>query len=390
MLTEFSPIMSDLLPDTHAVLAQVDRHPGPLPITIALEGGGSLGAFAWGVLDRLLELPELRIQAVSGASAGAMNAAMLVQGLATGGPVRAKYLLEVLWRRVAMAAGSPDLDLARWAPGLVNLFMAPAIDAVRRAALFNYQPSALVPNPLRSVLGGLLDPSVFGRDDAPTLVVSATSVRTGEARMFVDSEVTVDALLASACLPHVFPAVRINGEAYWDGGYASNPPLRPLIEAGAPSDVIVIRNSPLERPDVPLQPGRIIDRVNEIAFGGALRQELRSLAVAQQILPEVPSLPGGGVLARLRDARVHMIGDDETFRALHGGSELDPSWGFLVQMREAGHAAAERWLAANLPALGRHSSFDLAALAPDRIRLHSQADAGDQSVATTARLRGAA
>src|SRR6201999_492852 len=107
---------------------------------------------------------------------------------------------------------------------------------------------------------------------------------TGEARMFVDSEVTIDALLASACLPHVFPAVRIEGEAYWDGGYASNPPLRPLIEAGAPSDIIIIRNTPLERPDVPLQPSRIIDRVNEIAFGSALRGGLRSLAVAQQIL----------------------------------------------------------------------------------------------------------
>ncbi|MGI3904178.1 MAG: hypothetical protein ACRYF1_27220, partial [Janthinobacterium lividum] len=138
-----------------------------------------------------------------------------------------------------------------------------------------------------------------------------------------------------------------------------------------PSDIIVIRNTPLERPDVPLQPGRISDRVNEIAFGGALRAELRSLAVAQQILPEVPSLPDGGVLARLRDARVHMISDDTMFRSMHGGSALDPSWKFLVQMREAGHVAAERWLAANLVAVGSHSSFDLAALAPDRIHLHT-------------------
>ena len=146
--------MSDLLPGAGATPVHHCLQPGSLPITIALEGGGSLGAFAWGVLDRLLERPELRIGAVSGASAGAMNAAMLVQGLASGGPERAKYLLEVLWRRVAMASGSPDLDLALWAPNLFTVVMAPAIDAVRRAALFNYQPSPLVPNPLRSVLAG--------------------------------------------------------------------------------------------------------------------------------------------------------------------------------------------------------------------------------------------
>jgi NTE family protein len=375
--------MPDLLPDTDAPPAYTRPIPDPLPITIALEGGGSLGAFAWGVLDRLLEAPELRITAVSGASAGAMNAAMLVQGLATGGPAQAKYLLDVFWRRVAVASGSPDLDLARWAPGLVHAFMGPAIDAVRRAALFHYQPSPLVPNPLRSVLGDLLDPTVFGRNGAPTLVVSATNVRTGEARMFVDGEVTLDALAASSCLPQVFPAVRIDGEAYWDGGYASNPPLRPLIEAGAPSDIVIIRNTPLERPHVPLQPERIIDRVNEIAFGGALRQELRSLAGIQRILPEVPNLPADGVLARLRDARVHMIGDEKTFRSLRGGSELDPSWSFLVQMRQAGYAAAKGWLAANLSALGRYASFDLAALAHDRIRPHSAGSKSGMPVQVT-------
>jgi NTE family protein len=339
-----------------------------LPVTIAIEGGGSLGAFTWGVLDRLLEVPSLRIGAVSGASAGAMNAAMLVQGLASGGTRRAKYLLDVFWRRVAMAAGSPDIDIALWAPSLLNTIMAPAIDAARHASLFFYQPNPLLPNPLRGVLTGLLDPSAFGREDAPLLVVSATNVRTGEVRMFVDDEVTADALLASGCLPHVFPAVEIDGEAYWDGGYSSNPPLRSLIEAGAPSDIIVIRTTPLERPEIPLGPQRIMDRVTEIAFGGALRQELRSLALAQRFLPEVADIPAEGVLARLRDARVHMIGDDASFQALKSGSEVDPSWAFLVQMHGRGRAAADLWLATKGHALGRRSSLDLAAFAPQAIR----------------------
>ena len=248
--------MPDASPHARTPTPDASSHPGPLPVTVALEGGGSLGAFGWGVLERLLDEPGLRIAAVSGASAGAMNAAMLVQGLATGGPARAKYLLEIFWRRVAVVWGSPDIDLALWAPGLFNALAGPAIGAVRRVALLSYHPSPLLPNPLRSVLGGLLDPSAFGSPGAPMLVVSATSVRTGQARLFADGEVTDDALLASACLPHVFPAVRIGGEAYWDGGYASNPPLRPLIEAGAPSDVIVVRTTPSERPEVPSTPGR--------------------------------------------------------------------------------------------------------------------------------------
>jgi NTE family protein len=193
------------------------------------------------------------------------------------------------------------------------------------------------------------------------LVVAATRLRTGEACLFQGSEVTVDALLASACLPQLFPAVEIGGEAYWDGGYASNPPLRPLIEAGAPSDVLIIRTTPLERPEVPAGTMPIQDRVNEITFGAALRQELRSFELAQRSLADTPSLPAP--LARLRDARLHMIGAEHEFRALHGGSKQDPSWTFLTEMRELGHASADRWLAVNLPAVGVQSTLDLAPFA---------------------------
>lgn len=333
----------------------------PLPVTIALEGGGSLGAFGWGVLDRLLDEPGLSIDFVSGASAGAMNAAMLVQGLATSGPSEARRLLDLFWRRVAVASGSLDLEAARWAPAMVHPLMAPITDAVRREVLFHYKPSPLTPNPLRGVLDGLLDPSAFARPDAPTLVVSATRVHTGEARLFTGAEITAEVLLASACLPNVFPAIQIDGEPYWDGGFSSNPPLRPLIEAGAPADVIVIRTTPFERPELPTKAGQIVDRVSEIALGGALRHELRSLAVAQRLLATIADAPG--VLARLRDARIHMISAEEAFRSLRGGSSLDPSWGFLRRMRELGTSTAETWLASNRSALGHRSSFDLTALA---------------------------
>ena len=334
---------------------------GTRPVTLALQGGGSMGAFAWGVLDRLLDAPELRIEVASGASAGAMNAAMLVQGLATGGPAEAKRLLERFWRRVALAAGSPDAAWGGWfAP--FGGFAAPVADALRQAAngLSRAQVNPLGLNPLRGVLDGLFDPSALGREGAPALVVSATRVRTGEARLFRDEEVTAEALLASACLPQLFPAVRIGGEEYWDGGYASNPPLRALVEAGAPADIVLVRTTPVERPDPPLGAAGVLDRAEEMAFGAALRQELRSLALAQRLLAALPpSTPGA--LARLRDARLHSIGAEEEFRALPAGSRRDPTWGFLRSMRDLGHGAADRWLDGHLASVGVRSTLDLSA-----------------------------
>jgi NTE family protein len=347
----------------------------PRPVTLALQGGGALGAFSWGALDRLLDEPRLRITVASGASAGAMNAAMLVQGLATGGPAEAKRLLEAFWRRVAIAAGSPDLEGAGWLRLFFGVF-GPVAGALRRAAQELPPPPLLAPlgpNPLRGVLDGLLDPSAFGKEGAPTLVVSATRVRTGEARLFRDVEVTAEVLLASACLPQLFPPVEIDGEPYWDGGYASNPPLRPLIEAGAPADVILVPTAPRERPEPPRGAADIRERAAEIAFGTALRQELRSLAVAQRLLAELPEPPPpGSALARLLEARLHVIGAEEALRALPGGSALDARWGFLRRLRDLGHEATERWLGEHLAAVGVRPTLDLAPFAGPAIERRAE------------------
>jgi NTE family protein len=329
------------------------------PVTICLEGGGSLGAFAWGALDRLLDEPGLRVAVAAGASAGAMNAAMLVQGLATGGPAEAKRLLEQFWHRGAIASGSPALPGADWLAPFSGM-IAPMVVALRQYSPYQVPLNPLGINPLRGVLDGLLDPSAFGREGAPTLVVSATRVRTGEPRLFRDAEVTVDVLLASACLPELFPTVEIDGEPYWDGGFVSNPPLRVLIEAGVPEDLIIIRATPVARPEAPVGAAGIQHRVAEIAFGGPLRQELRNLAVAQRLLRELPEVPG--VLGRLRDARLHMIGAEEEFRAL-GDNQPDPTWSFLRNMHAVGVATTDKWLAANRDAIGKCSSLDLSAVA---------------------------
>jgi NTE family protein len=241
--------------------------------------------------------------------------------------------------------------------------MAPVADALRQATrgLSRTQVNPLGLNPLRGVLDDLLDPSVFGKPGTPTLVVSATRVRTGEARLFRDAEVTAEALLASACLPQVFPAVEIDGEPYWDGGYASNPPLRALVEAGAPSDIVLVRTTPVERPDPPAGAAGVLDRADEMVFAAALRQELRSLARAQRLLADQPS--AAGVLARLRDARLHAIGAEEEFRALKDGSHRDASWAFLRDMRDLGRRAADRWLDADLASMGVRSTMDLSGFA---------------------------
>jgi len=323
------------------------------PITLALEGGGALGAFGWGVLDRLLDHPELRIQVIGGTSAGAMNGAMLAQGLKTGGPDEAKRLLEVFWHRVAIAAGSLPGPFGEW----LHL-VSPMVDAVRHAGAAVSPPVRIGINPLRGILTELIDPALLQAPGAPELIVAATRVRTGEARLFRGGELSVDALLASGCLPQLFPAVEIDGEAYWDGGYTCNPPLRHLIETGAPSDVLIVRTTPVERATLPSGTAAVKERVNEITFGSALRSELRTMAVAQSTLTGLADLPAP--LARLRDARLHMIGPEAAeFQAMHAGLLHSPDWSFLSSMRKLGAAAADRWLLEHKTDVGTRSSLDL-------------------------------
>ena len=210
------------------------------------------------------------------------------------------------------------------------------------------------------MLDGLLNTSAFGVAGAPTLVVAATLVRTGEARLFQDTEVTAEMLLASACLPQLFPPVEID----WDGGFASNPPLRPLIEAGAPTDVILVRTTPVERPEPPEGIGDIRGRAAEFASASALRYELCSIETVQRLLAELPDAAAPGTaLARLRDAWLHAISAEDAFRELPFGSALDARWGSFRQLHQLGRGAAELWLNENLSAVGVRPTLDPASLA---------------------------
>src|SRR5262245_47747923 len=238
----------------------------PVLVDLALQGGGSHGAFTWGVLDRLLEESWLQIAGISGTSAGAMNAAVLADGFAAGGSTGARKALEEYWRSVSRAAvfsplqRSPlDRLMGRW-----SLDSSPAYlftDLMSRM-LSPYDLNPLGVNPLRNVLAESID---FARlAQAPIkLFVTATRVRTGRGRIFRNAEITADVLLASACLPTMFRAIEIDGEPYWDGGYAGNPTITPLVRETDAHDTIIVQINPTERLDEPRTAADILNRLNE-------------------------------------------------------------------------------------------------------------------------------
>src|SRR6202022_3918352 len=247
--------------------AKPDRD--PILIDLALQGGGAHGAFTWGVLDRLLEEPQLQIEGISGPSAGAMNAAVLVHGHAAGGSKGAKAALEDFWRRVARAATfspfrrSPlDILMGRWTLDNSPLFLA--LDLAARV----FSPYVLNPrgaNPMRDILTECVDFAHL--EQSPIrLFVTATNVRTGRGRVFQNAELTPDVLLASACLPTLFQAIEIDGEPYWDGGYSGNPTITPLIRECKSQDTILVQINPVEREGRPRSASEILNRLNEVSF----------------------------------------------------------------------------------------------------------------------------
>ena len=325
-------------------------------IDLALQGGGSHGAFTWGVLDRLLEEAWIEIAGISGTSAGAMNAAVLVDGWAAGGAGKAREALENYWRRVSRAAAfsplqrSPlDRMMGRW-----SLDTSPAYlftDLMSRV-LSPYDLNPLGLNPLRDILAESID---FERlAHAPIkLFVTATRVRTGRGRIFRNAEITADVLLASACLPTMFRAVEIDGEPYWDGGYAGNPTITPLVRETDAHDTVVVQINPTERSDEPRTAADILNRLNEISFNSPLAKELRMIALLRQVAD-----PGTGEGARWARMKTHRIKSDllATFGA---SSKLNAEWAFVSKLHEEGRRAAGEFLDRHGDDLGVRSTADL-------------------------------
>jgi NTE family protein len=328
----------------------------PLLVDFALQGGGAHGAFAWGVLDRLLEEPWLRIDGISGTSAGAMNAVVLADGYAEGGVAGAKAALERFWRRISRAAmmspfrrGPLDVLLGRWTLDNSPLYIA--MDMMAR--LFSpYDLNPTGANPLRDILGECVD---FGRlaDAEIKLFITATNVRTGQGRVFRNSELTPDVLLASACLPTMFQAIEIDGENYWDGGYSGNPTITPLVRECDSHDTILVQINPVEREARPQTARDILNRLNEVSFNAVLLKELRMIALLRQVAD-----PGDSEGALWAGMRIHRVAS-ETLVHLGASSKLNAEWDFLVLLRNDGRRAAEEFLAENLDNMGKRSSLDI-------------------------------
>jgi NTE family protein len=328
-------------------------------VDLALQGGGAHGAFTWGVLDRLLEQPQLRIEGISGTSAGAMNAGVLAHGYATAESQGARSALEDFWRRVARAATfspfrrSPlDILMGRWTLDNSPLFLA--LDLAARV----FSPYDLNPrgaNPMRDILTECVDFAHL--EQSPIrLFVTATNVRTGRGRVFHNAELTPDVLLASACLPTLFQAIEIDGEAYWDGGYVGNPTITPLVRECVSSDTILVQVNPVERPGTPRSAREILDRLNEVSFNSPLMKELRMIALLRQV-----ANPGDSEGARWAGMRIHRIAS-AMMTELGYSSKLNAEWEFLCMLRDEGRRCAEAFLKDHLDDLGRRSSFDLDSL----------------------------
>lgn len=327
-------------------------------ISLALQGGGAHGAFTWGVLDHLLEDGRLTVEAITGTSAGSMNAVVLFEGWLEGGRDGAREQLRRFWKRVSLdGVLSPiqrslfDRLLSFWSIGGSTTHLW--FDAWSRVAS-PYDLNPLDINPLRDALNELID---FGRVRAckdAKLFIAATNVWTGKIRVFTGPELTVDHVLASACLPMIFKAVEIDGEPYWDGGYTGNPALFPLFYEIETDDIVLVQINPIERRSTPRTAHEIQSRLTEITFNAHLLQELRAIEFVTKLIDE-------GKLSTQDYKRVLM-------HRIHGGQELDEftaasrlsaKWEFFKELRDLGRAAARNWLSENYQNIGQKGTLDL-------------------------------
>lgn len=341
----------------------VAKPPAKRRISLALQGGGTHGAFTWGVLERLLEDERLEIDGLSGTSAGAINGAMVVEGLLEGGPEAAIAALDRFWRSIAAKlAISPiqatPIEKLVWGHDLTWSLAWRTFDTLSRVlSPYQLNPFPYSYNPLRDALEDSIDFERLRMEaKAPRLFVSATSVRTGKPRVFTRRELTVDALLASACLPQVFKAVEIDGEPYWDGGYLGNPALWPLYDQGGPPDIVLVQLNPQVREEAPTTASDIVNRLNEITFNGSLMAEMRAIDFVQRLLDA-----GRLEQPRYRRLFIHVIEDEERMRRFKLSTKFNGDWDFLSTLRRYGREAAEAWLAEHFDKLGRESSVDIRA-----------------------------
>ena len=331
-------------------------------INLALQGGGAHGAFTWGVLDRLLEEDEIEIAGISGTSAGALNAAALKAGFMRGGAKGARENLDWFWGEVDRA---DDLHVQNWFTFWPEVMLRTmraftpysALDSLSHV-FSPYDSGPFYADPLRRIVGTFHFDHVCA-GDGPRLYISATNVRTGKIRVFSGADITLDALMASACLPTLFRAVEIDDpatgrrEAYWDGGYSGNPALFPLFDPALPQDIVIVNINPLVREELPRSAGAILNRINEVSFNASLLGELRAINFVHRLIGQ-----GKVAAGAMKQVHVHMIADDRLMNSLGVDTKLRPTTGLLGELKAAGRKAASGFLRQHGDKINRQGSVD--------------------------------
>ncbi|MEH3146628.1 MAG: patatin-like phospholipase family protein [Methylobacterium frigidaeris] len=327
-------------------------------ISLALQGGGAHGAFTWGVLDALLEDGRLAFEALTGASAGAMNAVVLADGWLKGGPDGARSQLEAFWKEVSL-----DSDLSHPQQTLVGAVMQfwkhTPFGVFLNAVASPYDINPLNINPLRRALVDTVDFEALRTADAAHVYISATNVWTGKIAVFDRPDLTPDHVMASACLPTVFQAVEIDGVPHWDGGYLGNPPLYPLYRETEVPDILLVQVNPVERRTTPRTSKEIRDRLNEITFNGNLLRELRAIDYVDGLISD-------GLLAlgenRYKQIYLHRIDGTGLLDDYGPSTKLKAHWPFFLQLRDAGRGAGKAWLDRHFADVGTRGTLDLRAM----------------------------
>ena len=338
--------------------------PAPKKINLGLQGGSAHGAFTWGVLDYLLEDERIDIEGISGTSAGAINAVMLADGLARGGPAEARKRLDTFWRAASLDGNLPALQR-----GVMDrLFSFTPYEGSPVEAWFNavarymspYDLNPLNINPLRDLIQRFVDFDAVRACKDLSLFVSATNVHTGRLRVFPQQKISADVIMASACLPFLFRAVEIDGVPYWDGGYMGNPAIFPFFGATTAEDVLVVQINPVERASTPHTQTEIMNRINEITFNSSLLAEFRAIDFVTRLIDQ-GKLPRGTGEGKYRRINVHRIALDSTFKELTADSKLNSDFDFFEMLKKGGREAAKDFLTAHFDDIGMRSTFDLQA-----------------------------
>ncbi len=328
-------------------------------VGVALQGGGAHGAFTWGVLDRLLEEDDFVADAMCGTSAGAVNAVTCAYGLHIGGAQKAKELLEELWRKIAMSGSflfKPGIFDKAYSNG--DIYNSPGymmFNAITQVlSPYNFNPFNY--NPLRDILNELIDFDELHAYNKKKLFICATNVKTNRAKIFTNNDITVDSVLASACLPFLFQAVEIAGEYYWDGGYMGNPPIFPLITNTNLRDIVLVKINSININSVPTTARDIADRVNEISFNSSLINEMKLIHYRNELIRN-------GILKtdnkENREIYVHTISGYEALSQLSHSSKMNTSWEFLQELKQKGREIADNWIRKDFAEVGLKSTFDV-------------------------------